>query len=150
MKTTNFVIKWTFSIVSASTRVARWPFFGPFLANVAIFESHFLEKKLFGYKLNFGYFWELFSIKNYWWLFGYFVAIFSNFNLATLASTYLHGIDWGVFFYIFIFLFCNFLFFNKSHNYFRRVFAHQWVSAWPDGLFSGHFWQMWLFLRAIF
>jgi hypothetical protein len=25
-------------------RVARWPFFGPFLANVAIFESHFLEK----------------------------------------------------------------------------------------------------------
>jgi hypothetical protein len=46
-------------------RVARWPFFGPFLANVAIFESHFLEKKLFGYKLNFGYF----------------VAIFENFFL---------------------------------------------------------------------
>ncbi len=45
--------------------VARWPFFGPFLANVAIFESHFLEKKLFGYKLKFGYF----------------VAIFENFFL---------------------------------------------------------------------
>ena len=24
-------------------RVAIWPFFGPFLTNVAIFESHFLE-----------------------------------------------------------------------------------------------------------
>jgi hypothetical protein len=26
--------------------VAIWPFFGPFLANVAIFESQFLEKKM--------------------------------------------------------------------------------------------------------
>jgi hypothetical protein len=42
-------------------RVARWPFFGPFLANVALFESHFLEKKLFGYKLNFGYFVAIFE-----------------------------------------------------------------------------------------
>ncbi len=42
-------------------RVARWPFFGPFLAHVAIFESHFLEKKLFGYKLNFGYFVAIFE-----------------------------------------------------------------------------------------
>jgi len=39
-----------------------WPFF----------ESHFLEKHLFGYKLTFcGYF----KCSNYWWLFGYFVDI---------------------------------------------------------------------------
>jgi hypothetical protein len=69
--------------------VARWPFFGPFLANVAIFESHFLEKKLFGYKLNFGYFVAIFENsflkKNYWWLFcGYFwpfLPLFQSFHL---------------------------------------------------------------------
>jgi hypothetical protein len=33
---------------------ATWSFLGPFLTNVAIFESHFLEKKiLFSYKLSF-------------------------------------------------------------------------------------------------
>jgi hypothetical protein len=47
--------------VQINNRVARWPFFGPFLANVAIFESHFLEKKLFGYELNFGYFVAIFE-----------------------------------------------------------------------------------------
>jgi len=39
--------------------------FGTFLTNVAIFESHFLEKKLFGYKLSFGLFLNVLIMGSY-------------------------------------------------------------------------------------
>jgi hypothetical protein len=34
-----------FNSMIIQVSVAIWPFFGPFLTNVAIFDSHFLEKK---------------------------------------------------------------------------------------------------------
>jgi hypothetical protein len=92
---------WNFDLRASKKKRQRWPFFEPFLANVAIFQSHFLEKNDLAISWILAILWLFLRIvfyKNYWWLFcGYIwpfllffltkMAIFSNFNLATLPRT---------------------------------------------------------------
>ncbi len=66
----NFEFKGCFDKRKLFSSVARWPFFGPFLANVAIFESHFLEKN------NLAISWILAIL----WLFLAIFATFSKFS----------------------------------------------------------------------
>ncbi len=55
-KELHFIFPWDASDAMRLLRVARWPFFGPFLTNVVIYESHFLEIFYLAINRVYGYF----------------------------------------------------------------------------------------------